>query len=91
MRLVLVLAVIVGMALCTRGIGRIAAAGDWLHPIAMLGYALGALALLYGFAGFTRRTILFVSDEKHALLAIALIIGAKYVLGWLYTSLQKSV
>ncbi len=33
--------VMLGMAMCTRGIGRVSATGQWAHPLAILAYIIG--------------------------------------------------
>jgi hypothetical protein len=50
-RITYIVVMLVGMALCTRGIGIAAAKGLWANPISIAGYLLGALALLLGLQG----------------------------------------
>ena len=41
-RLDIVLLVVIGMTICSQGgIGRVAAIGQWSHPLSILGYVLG--------------------------------------------------
>lgn len=79
---------LIGMALCTRGIGRIAAANDWLHPVALAGYGLGILAFVVFYVGMTQRKLWFISDEKQAIYALLIIIVMKFLLGIGYTVLK---
>jgi hypothetical protein len=46
-RVDIILLVVIGMTICSQGgIGRIAASGQWSHPLAIIGYILGGLILL---------------------------------------------
>ena len=53
-RLTYIVVLIVGMALCTRGIGQAAAKNLWASPVTIAGYLLGALALLLSLQGIFR-------------------------------------
>lgn len=66
---------VVGQLLCSRGIGKVAAANEWLHPLALVGYALGAFALLLLLQGFFRFTVVPVSGS----LLLWLIVGVALV------------
>ena len=49
----LAILLVLGMAICAQGgIGRVAAAGQWAHPLAILGYLLGAAILILAAAVF---------------------------------------
>lgn len=89
MKIVLITVLIVGMAMCTKGIGRIAANGEWTHPAAILGYVLGVIALVVAFAGIFHKKILFVTDEKQALVTLIAVIILKLIIGAVYAALQK--
>jgi len=46
-RVDIILLVIIGMTICTQGgIGRVAVAGEWTHPLSIIGYILGGLILI---------------------------------------------
>ena len=46
-RVDIILLVIIGMTICSQGgIGRIAATGQWTHPLSIIGYLLGGLILI---------------------------------------------
>ena len=46
-RVDIVLLVIIGMTICSQGgIGRVAATGEWTHPLSIIGYLLGGLILI---------------------------------------------
>lgn len=84
-RLTYIVVLIVGMALCTRGIGLTAAKHLWAHPISIAGYLLGALALLLSLQGILRFSLV---PLQGALLlgGILGIIVVKILLGLAYRS-----
>lgn len=43
---ILIAVTLIGMAMCSAGIGQVAARGEWLHPLSILGYLLGMLVLV---------------------------------------------
>jgi hypothetical protein len=57
-RITYIVVLLVGMALCTRGIGQAATKGLWTHPVTIAGYLLGGLALLLGLQGIFRFSII---------------------------------
>jgi hypothetical protein len=50
-RTALVVLVVLGMAMCTSGMGRVAASGAWAHPLAFLGSLVGVVILVIAGAG----------------------------------------
>jgi hypothetical protein len=77
-RVDIVLLVILGMAICSQGgIGRIAAAGTWSHPLAVVGYILGGLILLITLAIFAGWKLPYIQNDQQALLAIAILACVK--------------
>ena len=79
-RVDIVLLVILGMSICTQaGIGRIAATGQWSHPLAIVGYILGGIILLITLAVFVGWKLPFIQTDQQALLAIAILAGLKIV------------
>jgi len=46
-RITLALVGFIGMAMCSAGIGRVAASGRWADPLSIVGYILGLAALGY--------------------------------------------
>ncbi|MHB1134868.1 MAG: hypothetical protein ACYC4L_21060 [Chloroflexota bacterium] len=72
---------LLGMALCTRGIGAVAAKGDWASWHAIAGYGLGAAALAIGLGAGLGLRLPFLADERAALFALLGIIVLKYGLG----------
>jgi hypothetical protein len=79
-RVDIVLLVIIGMAICTQGgIGRIAATGEWMHPLSIIGYLLGGLILLITLAVFAGWKLPYIQNDQQALLAIAILAGLKVI------------
>ena len=79
-RMDIVLLVIIGMTMCTQGgIGRIAATGQWAHPLSIIGYILGGLILLITLAVFAGWKLPYIQTDQQALIAIAILAGLKVV------------
>jgi hypothetical protein len=79
-RLDIVLVVLLGMSICTQaGIGRIAATGQWSHPLAIVGYILGGAILLIAAAVFVGWKLPLIQNDQQALIAIAILAGLKVV------------
>lgn len=79
-RLDIILLVIIGLTMCTQGgIGRVAATGQWWHPLSIIGYILGGLILLITLAVFVGWRLPYIQTEQQALIAIAVLAGLKVV------------
>jgi hypothetical protein len=79
-RVDILLVVILGMAICTQGgIGRIAATGQWSHPLSIIGYILGGLILLITLAVFVGWKLPWIHNDEQALMAIALLAVVKVI------------
>src|SRR5512134_3940098 len=77
-RVDIILLVIIGMAMCTRGgIGRVAATGQWSHPLSIVGYVLGGTILLITLAVFVGWKLPFIQNDQQALMAIAILASLK--------------
>lgn len=77
-RVDIVLLVLLGMAICTQaGIGRIAATGQWSHPLSIVGYILGATILLVATSVFVGWKLPWIGNEQQALIAIAILASLK--------------
>jgi hypothetical protein len=77
-RVDIILLVVIGMAICTQGgIGRVAATGQWSHPLAIIGYILGGLILLITLAVFAGWKLPYIQSDQQALLAIAVLATLK--------------
>lgn len=84
-RLVFGIVAVVGMSMCSAGIGRAAQLGLWVHPVTVAGYILGALALLLAAQGIFHFQLLPVTNQQ-ALLAIFAIVVTKIVLARFYSA-----
>lgn len=79
-RVDIILLVIIGMTICSQGgIGRVAATGEWTHPLSILGYLLGGLILFVTLAVFVGWKLPFIANDQQALLAIAILASLKVV------------
>lgn len=79
-RVDIILLVILGMTICSQGgIGRVAATGQWAHPLAIVGYILDGLILLIALSVFTGWQLPYIQSEQQALLVIAVLAGLKVV------------
>ena len=79
-RLDIILLVILGLMMCTQaGIGRIAATGEWSHPLSIVGYVLGGTILLVALSVFMGWKLPFIQNDQQALIAIAILAGLKIV------------
>jgi hypothetical protein len=79
-RVDIILLVLIGMSICTQGgIGRIAASGQWAHPQAILGYALGGLILFITLAVFVGWKLPYIQTDQQALMAVAILASLKVV------------
>jgi len=77
-RVDIILLVIIGMSICTQGgIGRIAATGQWSHPLSIIGYILGGSILLITLAVFVGWKLPFIQSDQQALIAIAILTSLK--------------
>ena len=79
-RVDIILLVVIGMTICSLGgIGRVAATGEWSHPLSIIGYVLGGLILLTTLAVFVGWKLPYIQNEQQALLAIAILASLKVV------------
>jgi hypothetical protein len=76
----LAILLVLGMAICAQGgIGRVAAAGQWAHPLAILGYLLGAAILILAAAVFFNVKLPLITSQQQAVVIIVALVGAKIV------------
>lgn len=75
---------VVGFALCfLGGVGQAPEYG-WLHPISIVGYVLGGVALLLGAAVLLRRYPRPVTDARSAFYALLGVVLVKIILAALH-------
>jgi hypothetical protein len=90
-RLDIILLVVLGMAICSQGgIGRVAATGQWAHPLAIVGYILGGLILLIALSVFVGWKLPYIQNDQQALLAIALLACLKVANAFTHYYLLRS-
>jgi len=70
---------VLGMAVCSSGIGQAAAVQQWTHPLAILGHLLGALILVIGFGTVFGWKLPYIQSDAQAILIVAALIGVKVV------------
>jgi choline-glycine betaine transporter len=70
----------VGMAMCSAGIGRVAAAGHWADPLSIIGYILGVAALVVIGAALLGRSLPSITSTRHAIFVVLGIIVVKVAL-----------
>jgi hypothetical protein len=84
-RITLALVGLVGMAMCSAGIGRVAAAGRWTDPLSIVGYVLGVAALVVIAAGLLGRSLPAITTSRQALFVVLGIIVVKVALTALHS------
>lgn len=77
MKVDLVLLVVIGMAICTSGIGRVAAMNQWTRPLSILGILLGVLILVVAVAAYFGWKLPLIQNDTQSLIAIALLVVLK--------------
>lgn len=78
MKSALIIVGVVGMAMCTAGIGKVAAAGRWADPLSIVAYVLGAAAIGIVVAGVAGWKLPLIANEWQAILAVLVIIVTKF-------------
>jgi hypothetical protein len=84
---VLIIATLIGIALCKAGIAQVAARGEWLHPLAILGYVLGTLILVIVGAALFGFALPLIETPRAALIAVVVLAIAKIALTQLHRAL----
>lgn len=80
----------IGMFFCARGINRIAQNGDWLHPIAFIGYFFGIAAIILFLLKMFNSKIPFISSDRNAVILLLAIIALKFIAGIVYQFLKTA-
>jgi hypothetical protein len=83
-RVVLIALVVIGMGMCTAGIGRVAASGAWLHPLSVIGYLLGATILVIGVAAVFGKQVPPLTSYYQSFAVVAGLAGVKLALSTLH-------
>ncbi len=80
-RAALLALVVIGLIMCTLGgIGSVSASGDWLHPLSILGYLLGAVIVVIGIAALFGKNISPLSSYHQSFTIVSVIAAVKLVL-----------
>lgn len=90
LRISLIVFIILGMAMCTSGIGRVAATGAWTHPLSIVGYGLGVLILVVGVVGVVGARFPLIDGPRQALIAVALLTVAKLLNSLVHSLLMRN-
>lgn len=73
--------IVLGMTVCALGgIGRVAAANQWWHPLSIAGYLLGILILILGVSVLIGWDLPVLQNARQVFLLTAGLIGAKILL-----------
>lgn len=72
-----ILLVVIGMAICMSGIGRVAAMNQWTHPLSILGILLGVLILIVTASAFFGWKLPLIQNDTQSLITIALLVVLK--------------
>ncbi|MCL4561610.1 MAG: hypothetical protein M1281_13480 [Chloroflexi bacterium] len=77
--------VVIGMAICSQaGIGRVAASGEWAHPLSIIGYVLGGIIVLIGIAALFGKQIPPLNSYHQSFTAVVVIAAVKVVLATIH-------
>ena len=77
----LIALLVVGMAMCTGGIGQVGVSGRWTSPLAIVGILLGVLILVIIISALSGWTLPIVSGEIQAIAAVGILIAIKILIG----------
>lgn len=77
----LIALLVVGMAMCTGGIGQVGASGKWTSPLAIIGILLGILILVIIIAGLAGWKLPLITGQVQAVVAVGLLIVVKFLIG----------
>jgi hypothetical protein len=86
---VLLVITLVGMAFCATGIGQVAARGEWLHPLSILAYIVGALVLLVAGAALFDIRLPWIDSTRAAIIAVTALALVKVALTFVHRSLLR--
>ncbi len=86
----LAIVLLLGMAICAQGgISRVAAAGQWIHPLSIAGYLLGAAILLLAAAVFLNIDLPAIASPQQALVVIAALMAVKVFISLVHYLLDR--
>ena len=78
LRIAMAVLLVLGMTMCALGgIGRVAAQGQWSHPLSILGYLLGTLILVIGLATVFGLKLPYIQSDVQAVIIVSILTVAK--------------
>jgi hypothetical protein len=77
----LIALLVVGMAMCTGGIGQVGASGRWTSPLAIAGILLGVSILVVILSVFAGWKLPLIAGETQAVAVVGILIAIKYLIG----------
>ncbi len=77
----LIALLVVGMAMCTGGIGQVGASGKWTSPLAIIGILLGILILVIIISGLTGLKLPLIAGQIQSVVVVGLLIAVKFLIG----------
>ena len=77
----LIALLVVGMAMCTGGIGQVGVSGKWASPLAIVGILLGVLILVIIIAALAGFKLPIITGDMQAIAAVGILIAIKFVIG----------
>ncbi len=67
---ILLVVTLVGMAMCSIGIGQVSARGEWLNPMAIVAYGIGTLILVIVGAALLNLSLPLIDSPRAAWIAV---------------------
>jgi len=89
LRVDMIVIILLGMMMCTTGIGRVAAMNGWAHPLSILGMIIGTAILIVGASVIFNFKVPYISNDFSALVVVAILIGCKVILSVIHALLVK--
>jgi hypothetical protein len=80
---------VIGMALCTKGIGRVATSGQWLHPLSIVAYVFGITIIAISLLTVFEIPVPLLPNSRYALISIIVLIGLKYAVSAIHLGLTR--
>lgn len=78
---------VIGIAVCSIGIGQVAAQNAWAQPLSIVAYFVGALVLIIAAAALFNLSLPFIPDARAAWIAILVLALVKVALTQLHRAL----
>jgi len=85
LRIDMIVILVLGMMMCTSGIGKISVANAWGSPLAIFGYILGLLILVISASVIFNFRLPLVPNDFNTLIVVAVLIGTKVIVSIIHT------